>query len=81
MEQIALAEKPRMIIAGFSAYSRILDFARFRRIADQVGAYLVVDMAHVAGLVATGLYPNPRALCRRGDQHHAQDAARTAWRA
>jgi glycine hydroxymethyltransferase len=59
LEQIALAEKPRMIIAGFSAYSRTLDFARFRRIADQVGAYLVVDMAHVAGLVATGLYPNP----------------------
>jgi glycine hydroxymethyltransferase len=59
LEKIALAEKPRMIIAGFSAYSRTLDFARFRRIADQVGAWLVVDMAHVAGLVATGLYPNP----------------------
>jgi glycine hydroxymethyltransferase len=59
MERVALAEKPRMIIAGFSAYSRALDFARFRRVADQVGAYLVVDMAHVAGLVATGLYPNP----------------------
>jgi glycine hydroxymethyltransferase len=59
MEQQALAEKPRMIIAGFSAYSRHLDFARFRRVADMVGAYLVVDMAHVAGLVATGLYPNP----------------------
>src|SRR6188768_4100437 len=59
LEKIALAEKPRMIIAGFSAYSRTLDFARFRRIADMVGAYLVVDMAHVAGLVATGLYPNP----------------------
>jgi glycine hydroxymethyltransferase len=59
MEKTALAEKPRMIIAGFSAYSRALDFPRFRRIADAVGAYLVVDMAHVAGLVATGLYPNP----------------------
>ncbi|HXC58497.1 MAG TPA: serine hydroxymethyltransferase [Steroidobacteraceae bacterium] len=59
MEKIALAEKPRMVIAGFSAYSRALDFPRFRRIADAVGAYLVVDMAHVAGLVATGLYPNP----------------------
>lgn len=59
MEQMALAEKPKMIVAGFSAYSRHLDFARFRRVADQVGAYLVVDMAHVAGLVATGLYPNP----------------------
>src|SRR5690606_28945613 len=59
MEQVALAEKPRLIVAGFSAYSRALDFARFRRIADAVGAYLLVDMAHVAGLVATGLYPNP----------------------
>jgi glycine hydroxymethyltransferase len=59
VERIALAEKPRMIVAGFSAYSRVLDFPRFRRIADQVGAWLVVDMAHVAGLVATGLYPNP----------------------
>ncbi len=59
LEQVALAEKPRLIIAGFSAYSRHLDFARFRRVADQVGAYLLVDMAHVAGLVATGLSPNP----------------------
>ncbi|MEO6079279.1 MAG: serine hydroxymethyltransferase [Steroidobacteraceae bacterium] len=59
MEQVALAEKPKLIVAGFSAYSRHLDFARFRRVADQVGAWLVVDMAHVAGLVATGLYPNP----------------------
>jgi glycine hydroxymethyltransferase len=59
MEQVAMAEKPKMIVAGFSAYSRHLDFARFRRVADQVGAFLVVDMAHVAGLVATGLYPNP----------------------
>jgi glycine hydroxymethyltransferase len=59
VEQVALAEKPRMIVAGFSAYSRHLDFARFRRIADAVGAFLVVDMAHVAGLVATGLSPNP----------------------
>jgi glycine hydroxymethyltransferase len=59
MEQVALAEKPKMIVAGFSAYSRHLDFARFRRVADAVGAYLMVDMAHVAGLVATGLSPNP----------------------
>jgi glycine hydroxymethyltransferase len=59
MEQLALAEKPKLIVAGFSAYSRHLDFARFRRVADAVGAYLVVDMAHVAGLVATGLSPNP----------------------
>jgi glycine hydroxymethyltransferase len=57
----ALAEehKPRMIIAGFSAYSRVIDWQRFRDIADSVGAYLMVDMAHVAGLVATGHYPNP----------------------
>jgi glycine hydroxymethyltransferase len=59
MEKVALAERPRMIIAGFSAYSRHLDYARFRRIADQVGAYLAVDMAHIAGLVAAGLSPNP----------------------
>ncbi len=59
MEQLALAEKPKMIIAGFSAYSRHLDFVRFRRVADLVGAYLMVDMAHVAGLVAAGLSPNP----------------------
>ena len=48
-----------MLMAGFSAYSRKMDWQRFRDIADSVGAYLVVDMAHVAGLVATGLYPNP----------------------
>jgi glycine hydroxymethyltransferase len=59
VERLAQEHKPRMIIAGFSAYSRVLDFARFRSIADSVGAYLVVDMAHVAGLVAAGLYPNP----------------------
>jgi glycine hydroxymethyltransferase len=59
IEEVALAEKPKLIIAGFSAYSRHLDFVRFRRIADQVGAYLLVDMAHVAGLVAAGLSPNP----------------------
>src|SRR6185312_11717532 len=55
----ALAEKPKMVVAGFSAYSRVLDFRRFREIADSVGAYLMVDMAHVAGLVAAGVYPNP----------------------
>ena len=57
--RIARAEKPRMIVAGFSAYSRVIDWARFRRIADEVGAYFFVDMAHVAGLVAAGIYPNP----------------------
>ena len=59
VEQLAREQQPKMIIAGFSAYSRIIDWAKFRAIADQVGAYLVVDMAHVAGLVAAGIYPNP----------------------
>lgn len=61
-EQVAALAKqhqPKLIIAGFSAYSRIIDWHRFRTIADEVGAYLLVDMAHVAGLVAAGLYPNP----------------------
>ena len=59
VEALALEHKPRLIVAGFSAYSRVMDWQRFRDIADQVGAYLLVDMAHVAGLVAAGLYPNP----------------------
>jgi len=59
VERLAVEHKPKMIVAGFSAYSQILDFARFRAIADKVGALLFVDMAHVAGLVAAGLYPNP----------------------
>ena len=59
LEQLALETKPKMIIAGGSAYSRIIDFKRFREIADKVGAYLMVDMAHIAGLVATGLHPSP----------------------
>jgi len=59
VERLALEHKPKLVIAGFSAYSRIVDWARFREIADMVGAYLLVDMAHVAGLVATGDYPSP----------------------
>ncbi|MDP9656579.1 UNVERIFIED_ORG: glycine hydroxymethyltransferase [Pseudomonas putida] len=59
VERLAIEHQPKMIIAGFSAYSKTLDFPRFRQIADKVGAYFFVDMAHVAGLVATGLYPNP----------------------
>ena len=59
LEKLALETKPKMIIAGASAYSRIIDFKRFREIADKVGAYLMVDMAHIAGLVATGLHPSP----------------------
>ncbi|WP_419961023.1 serine hydroxymethyltransferase [Psychrobacillus sp. BM2] len=59
IRRIALEHKPKMIVAGASAYSRTIDFAKFREIADEVGAYLFVDMAHIAGLVAAGLHPNP----------------------
>ena len=59
IKELALKEKPKMIIAGASAYSRTIDFARFREIADSCGAYLMVDMAHIAGLVATGFHPSP----------------------
>ncbi|MEK6217341.1 MAG: serine hydroxymethyltransferase, partial [Boseongicola sp.] len=59
VQALASEHKPKMIVAGFSAYSRVVDWQRFRDIADSVGAYLMVDMAHVAGLVATGHYPNP----------------------
>ncbi len=59
VERLAQEHKPKMIVAGFSAYSRVVDWQRFRDIADAVGAYLLVDMAHVAGLVAAGIYPSP----------------------
>jgi glycine hydroxymethyltransferase len=59
VERLALEHKPKMIVAGFSAYSQVMDWARFRAIADKVGAYLFVDMAHVAGLIAAGVYPSP----------------------
>ncbi len=59
IERLAIEHKPKMLIGGFSAYSQLMDWARFRAIADKVGAYLFVDMAHVAGLVAAGVYPNP----------------------
>ncbi len=59
VQTLAREHRPRMIVAGFSAYSRVVDWERFRRISDEVGAYLFVDMAHVAGLIATGLYPSP----------------------
>ena len=59
MASLARAHRPRLIVAGFSAYSRVVDWVRFRAIADEVGAYLLVDMAHVAGLVAAGVYPSP----------------------
>ncbi|MCH8551625.1 MAG: serine hydroxymethyltransferase [Natronospirillum sp.] len=59
VERLALEHRPRMIVAGFSAYSRVIDWARFRAIADRIDAWLLVDMAHVAGLVAAGVYPSP----------------------
>jgi glycine hydroxymethyltransferase len=59
VESLAREHKPKMIVAGFSAYSRVVDWERFRKIADEVGAYLFVDMAHVAGLIAAGHYPSP----------------------
>lgn len=59
MEHLAKTHRPKLIIAGFSAYSQWVDWARFRKVADDIGAYLMVDMAHVAGLVAAGLYPSP----------------------
>ena len=83
MDEIAAtarAHKPKLIIAGGTAYSRIWDFKRFREIADEVGAYLMVDMAHFAGLVAGGVHPSPDAACPCGDLHHPQVAARSARR-
>ena len=59
IERLAVEHKPKMVVAGFSAYSQVMDWARFRVIADKVGAYLFVDMAHVAGLIAAGVYPSP----------------------
>ena len=59
VEQLALENKPKLIIAGGSSYPRVIDFKKFKDIADKVGALFLVDMAHFAGLVATGLYPNP----------------------
>ncbi len=76
VERVAHERRPKMILAGWSAYPRQLDFPRFREIADSVGAYLMVDMAHFAGLVAAGLHPNPDPLRRRGHHHHPQDDRR-----
>ena len=59
LEQLAVQHKPKLIIAGYSAYSRIIDFAEFRKIADKVGAYLLADVAHIAGLIAAGEHPSP----------------------
>ena len=62
VEALAKEHKPKMVVAGFSAYSRVVDWQRFRDIADSIGAYLLVDMAHVAGLIAAGIYPSPVAI-------------------
>ena len=79
--RIARERRPKLLLAGWSAYPRQLDFARFREIADEVGALLMVDMAHFAGLVAAGLHPNPVELRRRrGHDDHPQDARRPARR-
>ena len=78
--KLAKEHRPKLIIAGGSAYPRIIDFSRFREIADEVGAYLMVDMAHFAGLVAGGVHPEPVAARPCRDHHDAQDAARPARR-
>src|SRR5699024_4310134 len=63
IEELALKHKPKLIIAGFSAYSRPIDFAKFKEIANKVGAYLMADIAHVAGLIAAGVYSSPFPYC------------------
>ena len=79
-EQLAEQHKPKMIIVGASAYPRVIDFARMGAVAKRVGAPLMVDMAHIAGLVAGGVHPEPGAARRLRHDHDAQDAARTARR-
>ena len=78
VEEIALECKPKMIIAGASAYARTIDFKRFREIADKVDAVLMVDMAHIAGLVAAGLHPSPIPYAHVYN-HYTQDSPRTSW--
>ena len=80
VERLAHEHKPKLIIAGASAYSRFIDFARFRAIADAVGACFLVDMAHIAGLVAAGRAPLAAAARPRRHHHHPQDPARPARR-
>ena len=63
IRDLAIKERPKLLICGYSAYPRIIDFAKFRSIADEVGAYLLADIAHIAGLVATGHHPNPLPYC------------------
>ncbi len=80
VQRLAEEHRPKLIVAGWSAYPRQLDFARFREIADSVGALLVVDMAHFAGLVAAGLHPSPVPYRRRGHDHDPQDDRRRSRR-
>ena len=80
LERLAREHRPKLIIAGGSAYPRVIDFARIRRVADEVGAYFMVDMAHFAGLVAAGVFPSPLPHAHVVHHHHAQDAARPARR-
>ena len=77
---MAREHRPKLIVAGASAYPRTMEYAPFREIADEIGATLMVDMAHIAGLVATGLHPSPVPHRRLRDVDHAQDAARPARR-
>ena len=81
VRRLAQEERPKLIVAGASAYPRVIDAARFRAIADEVGALLMVDMAHFAGLVAAGPAPEPGRARRRGHVDDAQDARRAARRA
>lgn len=78
--ELAQQTKPKMIIAGASAYPREIRFDKFSEIAKSVGAYLFVDMAHIAGLVAAGLHPESHTVCGCSNDDNAQDAAWTAWR-
>ena len=80
VQQKAEEVRPRMIIVGASAYSKIIDFPRFQEIAKSVGAYLLVDIAHISGLVGDGTAPQPGALCRFCHHYHPQNPARAARR-
>jgi glycine hydroxymethyltransferase len=78
MERLAHEHKPKLIIAGASAYSLHIDFARFAKVAKDVGAIFLVDMAHYSGLIAAGLYPNPRTPCGRSYIHDAPELTRSS---
>ncbi len=80
LERLAREHKPKLIVVGASAYPRMFDFARVRTIADEVGALVMTDMAHIAGLVAAGVHPNPVPHSDFVTTHDAQDAARPARR-